>query len=154
MLQLSSLLRASGAQGFWSVLTKILAVTRFVAPPQIRYLCATADRVGNWHVNSYLWTIYVETSLPTEHRFLNSKHLRTQGHCSIKLIEHVPPGGVLFRSMSFPREREPLLQPSATNQIAERRESSPSSTNKFSAADLYWILAGTWSGVFLSALDG
>jgi MFS family permease len=56
--------------------------------------------------------------------------------------------------MSFPREREPLLQPSATNQIAERRESSPSSTNKFSAADLYWILAGTWSGVFLSALDG
>jgi len=64
---------------------------------------------------------------------------------------------VFYRSMSSTREREPLLQPSVINQIADRRESSSfqkSSTNKFSKADIYWILAGTWSGVFLGALDG
>jgi|SRR5882762_2368501 len=66
---------------------------------------------------------------------------------------------VFFRNMSSPREgeREPLLQSPAIGQTEEQPEANyvqDSPLNKFSTTDLYWILAGTWSGVFLGALDG
>jgi hypothetical protein len=66
---------------------------------------------------------------------------------------------MVFKALSSPRERQPLLQPSATQDIGDSEEPnipeeySPPA-NKYSTADICWILAGTWSGVFLGALDG
>jgi hypothetical protein len=65
-------------------------------------------------------------------------------------------------------ERRPLLQdlPSTYNALDDGECASDTSTlaepedvdslplNKFSKADVRWILAGLWSAVFLGALDG
>jgi hypothetical protein len=66
---------------------------------------------------------------------------------------------MVVRSASSHSETEPLLQPSATHQVGVPGELNapqefPPPLNKYSVADICWILAGIWSGVFLGAVDG
>lgn len=66
-------------------------------------------------------------------------------------------------------ETSPLLPPGKTQvfhgsvDVSESETLAPSNSalapqptnpDKFSRADLIWILTGLWSGVFLAALDG
>ncbi|KIM91030.1 hypothetical protein PILCRDRAFT_160549 [Piloderma croceum F 1598] len=57
---------------------------------------------------------------------------------------------MVFRAESSPSETQPLLQPEPIN--APQELTSP--VNKYSTADICWILTGIWSGVFLGAVDG
>jgi len=57
----------------------------------------------------------------------------------------------VFRAES-PSETQPLLQPSSREPNHAHQELT-SPVNKYSTADIYWMLTGIWSGVFLGALD-
>lgn len=58
-----------------------------------------------------------------------------------------------FRAESSPSETQPLLQPPLGEPINAPQELT-SPVNKYSTADICWILTGIWSGVFLGAVDG
>jgi hypothetical protein len=61
---------------------------------------------------------------------------------------------MVFRAESSPSETQPLLQPSSTGEPNNAPQELTSPVNKYSTADICWILAGIWSGVFLGAVDG